>query len=60
MKAKKCDRCGELYERDCGRYIEITHDLHPYEKQTLDLCDKCQAELLKWLEPYTKGKRNIE
>lgn len=61
MNAYKCDRCGALYERQYGsrRYIEITHDLHPYGEQRLALCDKCQSELLEWLKPYTKGKRNI-
>lgn len=60
MDAYKCDRCGKLYERETHRrFIEITHDLHPYETKILRLCDDCQNELLKWLEPYTKGKRNI-
>ena len=61
MGAYKCDRCGALYEREYThrRCIEITHDLHPYETVILKLCDKCQNELLSWLEPYTKGKRNI-
>jgi len=60
-QAYKCDRCGKLYEKYLTprRYIEITHDLHPYGIHTLDLCDECQAELLKWLEPYTEGKRNV-
>ena len=60
MAAYKCDRCGALYERETDRrFIEITHDLHPYPSIVLKLCDKCQNELLIWLEPYTKGKRNI-
>ena len=60
MGTYKCDRCGALYERDTNRRcIEITHDLHPYEAKILNLCDKCQKELITWLEPYAEGKRNI-
>lgn len=60
--AFKCDRCGELYERKFGtrRYIEITHDLHPYETYILKLCNNCQKELIDWLGNYTIGKRNID
>lgn len=60
--AFKCDRCGNLYERQYGtrRYIEITHDLHPYETKILKLCDDCQKELIKFLGNYTIGKRNID
>ena len=59
--AYKCDRCGSLYEKEVTsrRYIEITHDLHPYDEYRLQLCDNCQAELLKWLNPYISGKRNV-
>ena len=61
MEAYKCDRCGKLYEKEwtSRRYIEITHDLHPYGAQILQLCNDCQKELLTWLAPYTIGKRNI-
>jgi len=61
MGVYKCDRCGNLFERATNRrYIEITHDLHPYGASVLKLCDGCQKELLTWLKPYTEGKRNIE
>ena len=55
-----CDRCGELYKREgtSRRFIEITHDLHPYPTRTLTLCDKCQKELLDWLAPYITSKTN--
>ena len=58
----KCDRCGELYSRPYGsrRYIEITHDLHPYGTEILHLCDNCQKELIAFLGDYTIGKRNID
>ena len=61
MSAYKCDRCGSLYEKEMTsrRYIEITHDLHPYESVILKLCDNCQNELLEWLKPYINDKRNI-
>ncbi len=62
MSAYKCDRCGKLYEKEITprRYIEITHDLHPYGEIRLLLCDNCQKELLEWLKPYVKDKRNID
>lgn len=39
--AKKCDRCGKLYEENCyGR---------PYGTQRLDLCPTCMDKLKQFM-----------
>lgn len=50
MKAKKCDRCGALYE-DPGYVPDVYIGVyrHPYGKEYADLCDKCQESFLWWL-----------
>ncbi len=56
-RAYKCDRCGNLYERETPRRIvEIEIDLHPYPAERLELCDTCQNELLEWLKKPGKLK----
>lgn len=57
MQAYKCDRCGELFERPCYYNIRINVDCHPYEDNYLDLCDKCQFELEKWIDDG--GNKNV-
>lgn len=55
--AKKCDRCGKLYENerivDAGeswwRY-SIMKDNHPYEEIRIDLCESCQRALADWIK----------
>lgn len=57
--AKKCDRCGALYDPwifpsvsfvEAWRY-SVVKDCHPYpEEHKLDLCHNCMYELEKWLE----------
>lgn len=54
MNAKKCDRCGKLYEEKGDGHSEpfrysVVKCCHPYEDRTLDLCSECKSELLKWL-----------
>ena len=55
--AKKCDRCGKLYdpeEIDIDysdmrlRYV-ILKDCHPYPEMRLDLCKECHINLYRWL-----------
>lgn len=51
MNAKKCDRCGELY--DPPMYTpDVRVDIyrHPYGDRWLDLCFNCQAELEDFLK----------
>ena len=57
MNAKKCDRCGALFEEkelfdfsdDRMRYA-IIKDCHPFPDQIkLDLCPSCQKGFFKWL-----------
>lgn len=50
MDAKKCDRCGKLYEWTGVRSkIEVRIDNHPYGYNTVDLCPKCTEELREFL-----------
>lgn len=56
MNAKKCDRCGELYEkneldiRNPFRYI-IKKDCYPHPDEIeIDLCDKCREDFKKWIK----------
>ena len=61
VNAKKCDRCGVLYDEfaktatidydnKAWRYT-ITKDCHPYpETIKVDLCVACQISLYKWLK----------
>lgn len=57
--AKKCDRCGNLYEDYDG--YEVTKKGNKYDKLSLrhhwktvardyDLCPKCMKSLVKWLK----------
>ena len=57
--AKKCDRCGKLYDREeivsaidysdmRFRYVLIK-DCHPYPEIRLYLCKECRVDLYKWL-----------
>lgn len=64
--AKKCDRCGKLYElydvpdkQIFGHNIngvDLTHD-HDYIKE-FDLCPDCMEALLVWLKNGKKEKEN--
>lgn len=62
MNAKKCDRCGKLYEenevdiRNPFRY-KITKDCHPYPDEIdIDLCDKCKEDFIRWLGEWRQNK----
>lgn len=55
--AKKCDRCGKLYDTEeiiidysdmRMRYV-ILKDCHPYPEIRLDLCKECRVALSEWL-----------
>ena len=55
--AKKCDRCGKLYDReeividysDMWWRYGLIKDCHPYSEIRLDLCKECRIDLYKWL-----------
>ena len=51
--AKKCDRCGKLYElpkvKPDLRLILIQY-YHPFGDERVELCNECQKELEKWLK----------
>lgn len=50
--AKKCDRCGTLYESPiCNDVVQITVDYgYAGGECKFDLCDKCYEELVKWTD----------
>ena len=64
--AKKCDRCGKLFEgilmlppsellnSDWWRY-SITRDNHPYSEEKIDLCVNCNKSLYEWLKREDKS-----
>ena len=58
--AKKCDRCGKLYEgnlllspseiaKGWWRYT-IIKDNHPLDETKIDLCESCQRALADWIK----------
>ena len=62
MLAKKCDRCGKLYEQYSGKYENINGKVnsvalyfsngHGYADQaarTFDLCPRCLEDAVKYL-----------
>jgi ribosomal protein S27AE len=66
MDAKKCDRCGALFEcvnHDFSdlrtfRYYKIQKEVIPdIYTRFLDLCPKCQEGLRKWVEFPQKGEQ---
>lgn len=48
--AKKCDRCGALYDHAEAWRYSVVKDCHPYPEHKLDLCHNCMYELEKWIE----------
>lgn len=50
MNAKKCDRCGVLYEvPERTPDIRVYKYTHPYGDTRYDLCPHCQKQLEKFL-----------
>lgn len=56
MNAKKCDRCGKLYEPEKEdrkrieyKVVRITYKNSRYKK-TLDFCPECEESLKEWFE----------
>lgn len=45
--ANVCDRCGEVIHYASDYNIDIY--FHPYGETHYELCEKCGAELKKWL-----------
>ena len=48
MKAKKCDRCGELYELE-NDYMVTSINQATLSVRTLDICPDCYEELIRYL-----------
>lgn len=57
--AKKCDRCGNLYEPEstniCGIIIRDEQNANTVSRKYFDLCPECLISLSNWLknEPMT-------
>lgn len=57
MEAKKCDRCGKLYEQGVPKMTQIgktytygiAWELH-YTNSFIDLCPDCLNDFKKWFE----------
>ena len=60
MNAKKCDRCGKLYERAYVPDLTINEYIHGYGDKRYDLCDDCQRNLEKWLNSNFQNNRKRE
>lgn len=46
MDAKKCDRCGKLYDRyDAVPNLKVQKYIHGFGDVRLDLCPECQRKL---------------
>ena len=55
MKAYKCDRCGEFYDKEAtsiqsGNYYVLKNPHNASSK--LDLCPKCQREINECMDIY--------
>ena len=55
--AKKCDRCGGLYEAPiCNNEYTITRYIHPFGDSKIDLCPACYSFFVNWLMNEKKGE----
>ena len=58
--AKKCDKCGELYEPpkhpldEIWRY-EVKYIAYFGDENKVDLCPDCQERLVGWLCTHSKS-----
>lgn len=69
MIAKKCNRCGKLYERyneeqnpkkaNGFRFLNIDEKQDYYQHEKLDLCPECMKELHAWFENEEKNHEEI-
>ena len=59
VNAKKCDRCGVLYEQKTIPAVNVIIDNHPYGGCKIDLCPECQDELENFVS-VGKEKNNAE
>lgn len=57
VNAKKCDRCGTLYERDSA-YLKVGElrliRNREYCYESLDLCPHCKLSLNGWFKHYAE------
>ena len=53
MNAKKCDRCGKLYEPETiieGYRLTRYSQFNSRYQKKIDLCPECHESLKKWFE----------
>lgn len=65
MQAKKCDRCGKLYElyntgnngKKCNgiQLLNIDGKQNYYTQGIYDMCPACMEGLMKWLYAIKNG-----
>ena len=54
MDAKRCDRCGQYYQRDYTPEIQ-KYELYPLRIcMQIDLCDKCMSDLNDFMKPIAR------
>ena len=56
MQAKKCDRCGALYEDFYTPDLTVKKYNHPYGETRIDLCPECNKQLEVFLFGNSKNK----
>ena len=53
MQARKCDRCGKLYEtpKQPRKYkIALCSPTKSHYRRDLDICSDCHEELVQWFD----------
>ena len=69
MIARKCNRCGKLYERynetrnpkkaNGFRFLNIDINQDAYQHEKLDLCPECMEELHAWFKNAENNPKEI-
>ena len=59
--AKKCDKCGKLYELPiCNDAIRIKMDFGYLGDRYVDLCDECYGKLCDFVKPTLPKDFSVE
>lgn len=57
MNAKKCDRCGTLYERfEKESSYTVSRITVAGYRRACDLCEDCSKQLYNWMKGLSNGK----
>lgn len=60
MLARKCDRCGKLYELPFTPNLRVSLYRHPCGDTVYDLCPECLETLDKWLNEFNDRKKEAD